>query len=96
MQIDNFKVDISFGHASKMYVTVSNATNDRLGRFTIEQTQHGTRVHIESGAAITMPHNRYTLTTDTVYGGGSATAGRSQCLRDLIKAAGFAGSQVAA
>ena len=56
--------------------------------FRIEQTRDGTRVHTQSGQLLTLPHNRYTLASD-IPSGKSATAGRTQCIRDVLQAAGL-------
>lgn len=94
MNINGINVSLAYGNAALLHLT---ATKDgvQAGRFRIEQTPHGTRVFTESGAALTLPHNRYTLASD-IPGGKSATAGRTQCLHDVLKAAGLFAAQVAA
>ena len=94
MQIDKIDVSLAYVTATLLQMTATK-DGERVGRFRIEQTQHGTRVHTETGAALTLPHSRYTLASD-IPGGKSATAGRSQCLRDVLEAAGLTGSQVTA
>jgi hypothetical protein len=85
MNINGILVSLAYLNATCLHMT---ATKDgvRLGRFRINQLLDGTRVYTEAGAALFLPHNRYSLASD-IPGGKSATAGRSQCIRDVLKAA---------
>ncbi len=95
MNINGISVTLAYGNAANLHMT---ATTDGVQyvKFSITQTRHGTRVRdLQSGQPLVLPHNRYTLVSD-IPCGKSATAGRTQCIRDVLQAAGLFAEQVAA
>lgn len=94
MKINGINVSLTYGTAAMAHLS-ADKDGIQAVRFRIEQTRDGTRVHTQSGQLLTLPHNRYTLASDIPVG-KSATAGRTQCIRDVLQAAGLFAEQVAA
>ena len=94
MNINGISVSLTYGTSARAHMS---ATKDGIQavRFCIEQTRDGTRVHTQFGQLLALPHNRYTLVSD-IPCGKSATAGRTQCIRDVLQVAGLFAEQAAA
>jgi hypothetical protein len=85
MNINGIVISLAYVNANLLHMT-ARKDGVRIGRFRLNQSLDGTRVYTEAGVALVLPHNRYSLASD-ILGGKSATAGRLQCIRDVLKAA---------